>query len=261
MARKKKNDSHMEDMNAESIFLAAYHLINAGVTPDHYALMYNALVHGDIQALMDYHEDVDQTNDNTKGNNARLKSPIKKQSGKKSGIKSLRLKIQMKYVTKPPMWREVIIPADMSFLGLHNVIQTVCGFDGYHLWRFQEKVYNSYPEIGLPSDDDPDVEDASAIKVTDYLAQKGDTMEYVYDFGDDWIFTITVLEANDKEVKHPALLKWKSDLQPAEDSGGPYAYMEMRGEGHTYDDDEDDGFRFMACPINPDSINSILSNQ
>lgn len=260
MARKKKNDNHQQAMDAESIFLAAYHLINAGVTPDHYVLMYNALVHGDINTLMNY---MDQNDDDVvpADNTARLKSPIKKQSDKKSGVRSLRLKIQMKYVTKPPMWREVLVPADMSFLGLHNVIQTVCGFDGYHLWRFQEKIYNSYPEIGLPSDDDPDVEDASQINVTDYLAQKGDTMEYVYDFGDDWIFTITVLEASDMEVKHPSLLKWKSDLQPAEDSGGPYAYMEMRGEGRMYDDDEDDGFHFMACPIDPNSINSILSKQ
>lgn len=31
-----------------------------------------------------------------------------------AGRRSLRLKIQMKDVTKPPMWREIIIPADFN---------------------------------------------------------------------------------------------------------------------------------------------------
>ena len=58
--------------------------------------------------------------------------------------KSLLLKIQMKRVTKPMMWREVEVPADMSILDLHDVIQCVVGLESSHLWQFNERTSDVY---------------------------------------------------------------------------------------------------------------------
>ena len=52
--------------------------------------------------------------------------------------KTLVLKIQMKGVTKPPMWREVEIPANYNFEELHEVIQIVTGLENCHLWQFNK---------------------------------------------------------------------------------------------------------------------------
>lgn len=150
--------------------------------------------------------------------------------------KTLVLKIQMKGVTKPPMWREVEVPADYNFAELHDVIQIVTGLENSHLWQFNKSAYDDSLQIGVPMDhDDPygfgiesvtDVADETPL--TKYLAQKGDELEYVYDFGDDWVFSVKVQKVNDSACESPKCLKWKSDLNALEDFGGPYAYEEIR---------------------------------
>lgn len=148
--------------------------------------------------------------------------------------KSLRLKIQMKGVTKPPMWREVIIPADFNFSQLHHVIQTVTDLYNEHLWEFREEAYDTGIIIGVPMLDplgfglDDWTHDSDKTPVTAFLAKKGDKLEYVYDFGDDWIFTVSVLDLMDRQGDVAVCTKWKCDIQPVENSGGPWAYMEMR---------------------------------
>ena len=144
--------------------------------------------------------------------------------------KTLVLKIQMKGVTKPPMWREVEVPADYNFAELHDIIQIVTGLENSHLWQFNKSAYDDSLQIGIPMDhDDPygfgiesvtDVADETPL--TKYLAQKGDELEYVYDFGDDWVFSVKVQKVNDSACES------KSDLNALEDFGGPYSYEEIR---------------------------------
>lgn len=151
-----------------------------------------------------------------------------------AGCKSLRLKVQMKDVSKPPMWREIVIPADFNFSQLHHAIQAVAGLENCHLWQFQHQVYNPDLQIGIPADDgtgfglDEWTHDADATPVTGFLAKKGDKLEYVYDFGDDWIFTVSVLEVIDRRGDVAECTKWKCDFQPIEDCGGIWAYQQLR---------------------------------
>lgn len=148
--------------------------------------------------------------------------------------KSLRLKIQMKDVTKPPMWREVIIPADFDFVQLHEVIQIVTGLENCHLWQFQRKAYDHGLQIGIPAEGpegiglDDYTHDAGLTPVTGFLAKKGDKLEYVYDFGDDWIFLVSVLEVIDRVGEVAECTKWKCDFQPLEDCGGVGTYLMLR---------------------------------
>lgn len=151
-----------------------------------------------------------------------------------AGCKSLRLKVQMKDVSKPPMWREIVIPADFNFSQLHHAIQAVAGLENCHLWQFQHQAYNPDLQIGIPADDgtgfglDEWTHDADATPVTGFLAKKGDKLEYVYDFGDDWIFTVSVLEVIDRRGDVAECTKWKCDFQPIEDCGGIWAYQQLR---------------------------------
>ncbi len=150
--------------------------------------------------------------------------------------KTLVMKIQMKDVVKPPMWREVEVPADFDFIDLHNVIQTVVGLEDCHLWQFNRSAYDDSLQIGIPMDEkdpysyglDYITDNAETTPLTKYLAQKGDELEYVYDFGDDWIFTVKVQKVLDKKTEAPKCIKWKSDLGAMEDIGGRYAYIDLR---------------------------------
>lgn len=148
--------------------------------------------------------------------------------------KSLRLKVQMKDVNKPPMWREIVIPADFNFSQLHYAIQAVTGLENEHLWQFQRRAYEPDLQIGIPSDGgmgfglDEWTHDADITPVTGFLAKKGDKLEYVYDFGDDWIFTVSVLDVIERDGDVAVCTKWKCDFQPIEDCGGVWAYLQLR---------------------------------
>ena len=147
--------------------------------------------------------------------------------------KTLVLKIQMKGVVKPPMWREVEVPADYDFLKLHDVIQMVTGLENSHLWQFGIDAYDDSLIIGVPMDDygyglDFLTDDAGETPLTRYLHEKGDRLEYVYDFGDYWVFTVEVKKIIDRKCEFPVCVKFKSDLNALEDFGGPWNYVEAR---------------------------------
>ena len=38
-----------------------------------------------------------------------------------------------------PIWRRIKIPAIISFEDLHQLIQTLFGFEDYHLYEFQDQ--------------------------------------------------------------------------------------------------------------------------
>lgn len=147
--------------------------------------------------------------------------------------KTLTLKVQMRDVKKPPMWREIKVPANFTFLQLHQAIQAVTGFMDYHLWQFQRQPYNPDLQIGIPqNDNDMGLEewtdDASETGLTAYLAKKGDKLVYIYDFGDDWIFDVSVVEIGRRDGDTAEMTRWKGDLQPVEDSGGVWSYLQLR---------------------------------
>lgn len=51
-------------------------------------------------------------------------------------------KIQIKGITKPPVWRRVLVPDTYTFLQFHQVIQYAFNWDDYHLFDFTDKMYD-----------------------------------------------------------------------------------------------------------------------
>jgi hypothetical protein len=146
--------------------------------------------------------------------------------------KSLLLKIQLRSVTKPPLWREVRVPANINFQQLHKVIQILFGWTDTHLWQFEEKPYGHSYVIGPELDTDspftePPTDIASQTPITKVLRKEGDKMIYLYDFGDDWVHDISVKQVIEESTTHPICTKWKSD-NPMEDIGGIWGLMELR---------------------------------
>ena len=54
---------------------------------------------------------------------------------------ALQFKIQICEITKPPVWRRVIVPETFTFERFHYVIQAVFGWDNSHLYEFSEWQY------------------------------------------------------------------------------------------------------------------------
>lgn len=136
----------------------------------------------------------------------------------------LQLKIKLQGSQKPPIWRQVQIPADIDFQQLHAIIQGAMGWMNGHLHAFTDK-HRSF-SIGMPDDSGMgEDEDGREVKVREYLNAKGDALIYEYDFGDGWEHLVEVqkvLKAEPGET-YPKLLKGKGACPP-EDCGGIWGY-------------------------------------
>lgn len=139
----------------------------------------------------------------------------------------LKLKIQIKGISKPPVWRRVLVPDHFTFQRLHAVIQEAFGWYDYHLFQFSPSGYGSQPQIGIEDEwAEDELENAEQVKIKQYLNQKGQKFNYIYDFGDDWSHSILVEEVIDQQAIRAELLEGKGKCPP-EDCGGVWGYENL----------------------------------
>lgn len=143
-------------------------------------------------------------------------------------------KIQIKGITKPPVWRKVSVPANFTFLKFHDVIQTVFGWGDYHLFEFKDKEWESNIRIAVPVKDDffdpdffADTKDSSKVKLSNIFKEKFQKLLYVYDFGDNWVHEITLESISNDKQKMAICLSGKGACPP-EDCGSIYGYEDMK---------------------------------
>lgn len=139
------------------------------------------------------------------------------------------LKISLKY-SEPEIWRRVLIPADMTLLDLHDVIQVSMGWEDCHLFQFMkdDKLYAIREDSDFTWDEKKYIE-CTDIIVTKLLTEEGDKIEYEYDFGDSWIHTITlekIFEDKDIDGPLPHCIEGERECPP-EDCGGIPGYNYM----------------------------------
>lgn len=123
--------------------------------------------------------------------------------------------------SKPPIWRRFVVPGHFFMDELHDVIQTVMGWDCEHLhvFRFGKREIGPAEEAGLDG-----MEDETDVLISDCL-KKGMKFEYIYDFGDNWVHDC-VVEATRKIDKNAdvAFCVAGERACPPEDCGGLYGY-------------------------------------
>ena len=145
----------------------------------------------------------------------------------------LRIRVELTGIL-PPVWREILIPAEYSFWDLHVAIQDSMGWLDYHLheFRFHDSGRKSTPPIGIPSDelweDLPEVQPGWEILVIEHFCQPGDQAEYEYDFGDGWIHAIKLVSIEPrKEGAHYPQCVGGERACPPEDCGGVHGYQAL----------------------------------
>jgi len=102
----------------------------------------------------------------------------------------LKLKIQLLGTEAS---RVVIVPPECTLESLHEVIQRLFRWNGSHLWMFKAKndviwepASNETNSLFKSAPKDP-----SGTCVGSALAKKGASIDYIYDFGDNWRHRIT----------------------------------------------------------------------
>lgn len=164
-------------------------------------------------------------------------------------MKAYKIKIELTG-SKPLIWRRVLVPEEITFERLHDVIQFAMGWGNDHLYDFnlkEEKLritsdeevvkeFEYYSKIKLTEKNDPNgyirkrleikPKLSSKVKIDKYLI-KEKNIEYVYDFGDYWKHNITLEEIiEDYEYAYPMCIEGEGACPP-EDVGGIYGYAEF----------------------------------
>jgi len=160
---------------------------------------------------------------------------------------------------KPPIWRRVLVPSDLTLYGLHVAIQIVMDWDEDHLHCFAqpldrkqsageeierllargdwdaaeeamrgERVYSpSFDPMGEPID--MVGQDESEVSLREVCPEVGGKLRYDYDFGDDWRHPIVVekIEAVGSQEEAAPVCVTGRKASPPEDCGGIYGYYAL----------------------------------
>jgi len=135
-----------------------------------------------------------------------------------------RLKVTLDAV-EPVVTRKIEVPSNIRLDRLHEMLQAALGWTNAHLWELRA----GETGWGIPDPDWPDGPlDAKKATLWEVVEDTG-AMEliYLYDFGDGWEHTITIVEFDDADpnTKYPVLLEANGRCPP-EDVGGPWGYAE-----------------------------------
>lgn len=136
------------------------------------------------------------------------------------------LKIQLIGVTKPPVWRLIELPESTNLYHLHYLIQGAMGWENEHLHEFTQ--FDQSYSVPSPYKGEP-VTDSRKVRIDKLLKNIGDTLTYLYDFGDGWEHSIVLKKITPYKGKagKPALLDGKGACPP-EDCGGHWAYEDIK---------------------------------
>lgn len=124
---------------------------------------------------------------------------------------------------KPPIWRRLEVPSEISLDRLHQAVQLAFGWEGYHMWVFETPA----GDYGIP-DRELGHRGASGVTVDEVAPRAGDRIRYLYDFGDGWEHDLVVEDVLTAEpgVAYPRCLAGRRACPP-EDCGGMWGYADL----------------------------------
>lgn len=126
----------------------------------------------------------------------------------------------------PPVWRRIRLRGHASLAELHFAIQGAFGWRNAHLFEFQRTGRAATLVAGVPmGETDPhEPPDAWSVPMHTELSRVGDRLQYVYDFGDDWVHDVEVVGVLPRPLRRRRELVDGERAAPLEDSGGPEGY-------------------------------------
>src|SRR5260370_31406905 len=125
---------------------------------------------------------------------------------------------------EPPIWRRIQVPSTILLCCLHDAIQAVMGWTDSHLHQFErDGKYWGDPQNN-EFEEDIAIIDESLVPVGKVLLAEGDSMVYVYDFGDDWRHQVVLEKILPSEGAAKPICLAGERRCPPEDVGGPFGY-------------------------------------
>jgi hypothetical protein len=137
-----------------------------------------------------------------------------------------------------PIYRKVLLPADILMHDLHLIVQVAMGWENCHLYEFSDKKGKCKIRVqfDIEEDDlwgtDADSFDAGELSLMEFLEYTdGKTFWYWYDFGDDWWHKISIQKVTKKDLSEfdgeTPVCTEAAGLCPPEDCGGPWGFAQL----------------------------------
>lgn len=146
------------------------------------------------------------------------------------------IKVQLRGITKPPVWRRLKVPSTDTLYDLHRSIQHAFGWTNDHLYCFADKSGRAWR---TDPPDDPFGEPDPDLTVEEYFHIVGGKGLYTYDFGDDWEHLIAVEKVEEGTIAVSECIAGKGACPP-EDCGGVWRYeciKELMASNNPEDDE------------------------
>jgi hypothetical protein len=169
--------------------------------------------------------------------------------------------------TKPPVWRRMLVHADITLAQLHDVLQTAMGWEDSHLHEFRV----GRRRFGQPGPVDPfmrmpRVESERTARLRALLEETAAKMIYAYDFGDSWEHSIVLEKVllADPNITYPVCTDGRLACPP-EDCGGIPGYYDLLEAINNPDDESFEELRdwvgddFDPQAFSVDEVNRLLS--
>lgn len=185
-------------------------------------------------------------------------------------VRGFRLRLDLLH-TKPPVWRRIDIPGDLTLSRLHEVVQAAMGWTDSHLHRFRTATGFNAPTFLTPFDasegDEGVMEDD--VRLDQIISAAGDRLWYDYDFGDNWEHVLRVETVLDEPPRAPICIVGRKACPP-EDCSGVWGYHEiadwvrsdysdqLRPETFT---DTEDGLAWLPEGWHPDEFDLEETNE
>ncbi|MEO6949340.1 MAG: plasmid pRiA4b ORF-3 family protein [Ginsengibacter sp.] len=136
-------------------------------------------------------------------------------------------RIQMKGISRPPVWRQLKIPDNCTFHQFHLAIQISFGWYNSHLYLFSKRGFGSDFSIQIPYGESEFNEvDSRKTKLKSIFKKVGDQFLYIYDFGDSWTHHIILDKITTEKILKPICINGKGKCPP-EDCGGVDGYQDF----------------------------------
>jgi hypothetical protein len=182
--------------------------IAAGATPEERRALLDALMSGQVASIFE----------KLQADEEPTLRPIP------DDVRGFRVRLDL-HGARPPVWRRLELPGDLTLTRLHDVIQASMGWHDGHLHRFRTARDHRSPsfvtQFDLDEGDEGVLEDD--VRVDQLLAASGDELWYEYDFGDGWEHRLVVEDVSDDP---PATARCVAGRMacPPEDCGGLGGY-------------------------------------
>lgn len=126
--------------------------------------------------------------------------------------------------TRPPVWRRILVPRDMTLRNLHRTLQTVMGWTNSHLHQFvcrRQRFADPSSRVGSK------VPDENRTRLGDLIRTVGTRLLYEYDFGDGWQHELLLEDILLGDESFHQICVAGQRCCPPEDCGGPPGFEEL----------------------------------